>query len=41
MTMVVAVVTGANRGIGFELVKSLKTLGASVVAVCGKRSAAL
>jgi NAD(P)-dependent dehydrogenase (short-subunit alcohol dehydrogenase family) len=32
MTMDVAVVTGANRGIGFELVKSLKARGAGVAA---------
>ncbi|MEO8676754.1 MAG: SDR family oxidoreductase [Casimicrobiaceae bacterium] len=36
-----AVVTGANRGIGLELVRQLKARGASVVAICRTRSAAL
>jgi NAD(P)-dependent dehydrogenase (short-subunit alcohol dehydrogenase family) len=39
--MDVAFVTGANRGIGLALVKSLKARGAGVVAVCRNRSAAL
>ena len=36
--MGVSVVTGANRGIGLELTRQLKARGASVVAVCRKRS---
>jgi NAD(P)-dependent dehydrogenase (short-subunit alcohol dehydrogenase family) len=36
--MSVAVVTGANRGIGLELVRQLGARGASVVAVCRKSS---
>jgi NAD(P)-dependent dehydrogenase (short-subunit alcohol dehydrogenase family) len=36
--MGVSVVTGANRGIGLELARQLKTRGASVVAVCRKSS---
>jgi NAD(P)-dependent dehydrogenase (short-subunit alcohol dehydrogenase family) len=36
--MGVAVVTGANRGIGLELVRQLKARGADVVGVCRKRS---
>jgi NAD(P)-dependent dehydrogenase (short-subunit alcohol dehydrogenase family) len=36
--MGVSVVTGANRGIGLELARQLKARGASVVAVCRKRS---
>ncbi len=36
--MGVAVVTGANRGIGLELARQLKGRGASVVAVCRKSS---
>ena len=36
--MGVAVVTGANRGIGLELARQLNARGASVVAVCRKRS---
>jgi len=36
--MGVAVVTGANRGIGLELARQLKDRGASVVAVCRKSS---
>ena len=39
--MGVAVVTGANRGIGLELARQLKARGASVVAVCRKSSPAL
>jgi len=39
--MGVAVVTGANRGIGLELVRQLRTRGASVVAVCRTSSSAL
>lgn len=34
--MGVAVVTGANRGIGLELARQLRARGASVVAVCRK-----
>ena len=36
--MHVAVVTGANRGIGLELARQLKARGASVVAVCRRCS---
>ena len=36
--MGVAVVTGANRGIGLELVRQLKARGADVVGVCRARS---
>lgn len=36
--MGVAVVTGANRGIGLELVKQLRSRGATVVAICRNRS---
>jgi NAD(P)-dependent dehydrogenase (short-subunit alcohol dehydrogenase family) len=36
--MGVAVVTGANRGIGLELVRQLDARGTSVVAVCRKKS---
>jgi len=36
--MGVAVVTGANRGIGLELARQLEGRGASVVAVCRKSS---
>jgi NAD(P)-dependent dehydrogenase (short-subunit alcohol dehydrogenase family) len=39
--MAVAVVTGANRGIGLELARKLEARGASVVAVCRKSSAEL
>lgn len=39
--MGVAVVTGANRGIGFELAKQLRARGARVVAICRHRSAEL
>jgi NAD(P)-dependent dehydrogenase (short-subunit alcohol dehydrogenase family) len=39
--MGIAVVTGANRGIGLELVRQLKSRGTAVVAVCRNRSAAL
>jgi len=34
----VSVVTGANRGIGLELARQLKSRGASVVAVCRRSS---
>jgi NAD(P)-dependent dehydrogenase (short-subunit alcohol dehydrogenase family) len=37
-TMGVAVVTGANRGIGLELVRQLSARGARVVAVCRRSS---
>ena len=36
--MGVSVVTGANRGIGLELARQLKSRGASVVAVCRRSS---
>jgi NAD(P)-dependent dehydrogenase (short-subunit alcohol dehydrogenase family) len=36
--MGISVVTGANRGIGLELVRQLKARGASVVAVCRNSS---
>ena len=36
--MGVAVVTGANRGIGLELARQLRARGASVVAVCRRSS---
>jgi NAD(P)-dependent dehydrogenase (short-subunit alcohol dehydrogenase family) len=36
--MGIAVVTGANRGIGLELVRQLKARGADVVGVCRARS---
>jgi NAD(P)-dependent dehydrogenase (short-subunit alcohol dehydrogenase family) len=39
--MGVAVVTGANRGIGLELARQLAGRGASVVAVCRRRSPGL
>ena len=39
--MGVAVVTGANRGIGLELARQLNARGASVVAVCRKTSTEL
>ena len=39
--MGVAVVTGANRGIGLELARQLKSRGVSVVAVCRKSSTEL
>lgn len=39
--MGVAVVTGANRGIGLELVKQLQARGATVVAICRNGSSAL
>ncbi|MGA8032299.1 MAG: SDR family oxidoreductase [Casimicrobiaceae bacterium] len=39
--MGVAVVTGANRGIGLELARQLKARETSVVAVCRRRSAEL
>ena len=39
--MGVAVVTGANRGIGLELAKQLKACGARVVAICRHRSSEL
>ena len=39
--MGIAVVTGANRGIGLELARQLKARGASVVAVCRQRSTEL
>jgi NAD(P)-dependent dehydrogenase (short-subunit alcohol dehydrogenase family) len=39
--MGVAVVTGANRGIGLELARQLKARGASVVAICRRSSTEL
>lgn len=39
--MAVAVVTGANRGIGLELCRQLAERGDAVIAVCRKRSRAL
>ena len=36
--MGLAVVTGANRGIGLELVRQLQARGANVVAICRNRS---
>lgn len=39
--MGVAVITGANRGIGLELVRELKARGAEIVAACRRSSAAL
>jgi NAD(P)-dependent dehydrogenase (short-subunit alcohol dehydrogenase family) len=36
--MGVAVITGANRGVGLELVRQLKARGADVVGVCRARS---
>ncbi len=36
--MGVVVITGSNRGIGFELAKQVKQSGASVIAVCRKSS---
>jgi NAD(P)-dependent dehydrogenase (short-subunit alcohol dehydrogenase family) len=36
--MPVAIVTGANRGIGLELAKALKSRGTSVIATCRKSS---
>jgi NAD(P)-dependent dehydrogenase (short-subunit alcohol dehydrogenase family) len=39
--MGIAVVTGANRGIGLELARQLKARGASVVAVCRSSSTKL
>ncbi len=39
--MGIAVVTGANRGIGLDLARQLKARGASVVAVCRRRSTEL
>ncbi len=39
--MALSIVTGANRGIGLSLTKLLRAQGASVLAVCRKRSDAL
>jgi NAD(P)-dependent dehydrogenase (short-subunit alcohol dehydrogenase family) len=41
MAMGIAVVTGANRGIGLELVRQLAARGSGVVAVCREASPAL
>ncbi|MEE4296674.1 MAG: SDR family oxidoreductase [Wenzhouxiangella sp.] len=39
--MPTAVITGANRGIGFELSRQLKSKGYDIIAVCRSSSAAL
>jgi NAD(P)-dependent dehydrogenase (short-subunit alcohol dehydrogenase family) len=39
--MALTIITGANRGIGLELARQLKTRGADIVAVCRKSSAEL